>query len=365
MLDMPRPRPKYLHRFRTRHGKFIWYVRKPGGQRIRIHGDFGTPEFNAQCDAALAGQTLSQAKPKTAAGSVKWLWERYRETNAWAHLKPATRRQRENIMVGVLKAIGTEPYTRITRSDMAASRDARSATPSQARNFLDCMRGLFRWALETDLVKVDPTAGVKNPKRPKTKGFEVWTEEEVDRYQARWPLGTKERVWLDTLLYSGLRRGDVVRLGKQHVKEGFFSLPTEKSGEMVLICNPVLPILSATWKAGPTGDLAYICGDRRNPLTKESFGNYFRVACDKAGVFGKSAHGLRKVGATRAAENGATGHQLMALFGWTDPQTAAIYTRAADRKRMAKVAGATLLRTSDEQSMCQPDRKVGTADEIS
>ena len=36
--------------------------------------------------------------------------------------------------------------------------------------------------------------------------------------------------------------------------------------------------------AGPTGDLAFIVGERRQPLTKESFGNFFRAACDAAGV---------------------------------------------------------------------------------
>jgi integrase len=363
MADMPRPRPPYLHRFKTRHGRFIWYMRRPGHNRVRLRAEFGTPEFQAQYDAAISGQPVTQGKTKAASGSVAWLWERYRETDAWGHLGSSTRKQRENIILHVLAKIGPEPCASITKKEITASRDARSGTPAQARNFLDCMRGLFRWALEADHVKIDPTAGVRNPKRPKTKGFEVWTEDEVDRYHARWPLGTKERVWIDTLLYSGLRRGDVVRLGKQHVKDGLFSLPTEKSGEMVLVCNPVLPVLTATWKAGPTADLAFICGERRTPLTKESFGNYFRVACDEAGVFGKSAHGLRKVGATRAAENGATVSQLMALFGWTDPQMAALYTKAADRKRLARDAGKTMQRTPDEHPMCPPNGKVGTARE--
>jgi hypothetical protein len=48
-----------------------------------------------------------------------------------------------------------------------------------------------------------------------------------------------------------------------------------------------------------------------------------------------SAHGLRKAGATIAAENGATEHQLMAIYGWESPKQAALYTRKADRKRLA------------------------------
>ncbi|MCE3248703.1 MAG: integrase family protein, partial [Geminicoccaceae bacterium] len=48
-----------------------------------------------------------------------------------------------------------------------------------------------------------------------------------------------------------------------------------------------------------------------------------------------SAHGLRKAGATIAAENGATEHQLMAIFGWDSPKQAALYTRAANRRKLA------------------------------
>jgi integrase len=56
------------------------------------------------------------------------------------------------------------------------------------------------------------------------------------------------------------------------------------------------------------------------------------------GVLNKSAHGLRKAAATRAADNRATTRELMAIFGWIDIKEAEIYTRAADRKRLARQA---------------------------
>ena len=72
-------------------------------------------------------------------------------------------------------------------------------------------------------------------------------------------------------------------------------------------------------------------------MTKESFGNAFSDACRKAGV-NKSAHGLRKIGATRAANNGATVAQLNAIFGWTGSKMASLYTQNADRRRLAQDA---------------------------
>jgi site-specific recombinase XerD len=79
------------------------------------------------------------------------------------------------------------------------------------------MRGLFRWALKAQLRNTDPTAGVDNPVRKGGEGFTPWTEEQVAAYEARWPIGKRQRVWLAVLLYTGLRRGDAVRLGRQHV----------------------------------------------------------------------------------------------------------------------------------------------------
>src|SRR5262249_6235919 len=155
------------------------------------------------------------------------------------------------------------------------------ATPHQARHFLDTMRGLFRWAAKAGHVKADPTAGVEDPARPDSEGFPPWTDDDVTAYELAWPIGTRQRVWLDVGLYTGLRRGDAVRLGKQHVKRGSATLTTEKTGTQV--CLPILPVLQHTLDVGPCGDLAFIIGARGQPLTKESFGNKFREAAKAAG----------------------------------------------------------------------------------
>lgn len=80
-----------------------------------------------------------------------------------------------------------------------------------------------------------------------------------------------------------------------------------------------------------------IIGENGRPLTKESFGNMFRAACNEAGVK-KSAHGVRKIGAVRAAEAGVTMRELEALFVWTGGTMASLYTKTADRKRLAMQA---------------------------
>jgi integrase len=237
----------------------------------------------------------------------------------------------------MIKTAGDVPIAQVTKAAIIAGRDRRAHTPAQARHFLDAMRGLFKWAAGAGLAKVDPTVGVDSPPRKKGGGFIPWTEEHVAAYEARWPVGTRQRVWLDVLLYTGLRRGDVVRFGRQHVRDGVGQLKTEKSGGMIMVTLPILPVLAETLAAGPCGDLTFITGERGQPLTKESFGNLFREASREAGVPG-SAHGVRKIAATRAANAGATVAQLEAIFGWTGGRMASLYTRSADRARLAKSA---------------------------
>ena len=120
----------------------------------------------------------------------------------------------------MIETAGHEPYARITEATILAGKERRTSTPHQARNFLDAMRGLFRWALKAKFVKVDPTADVSNPPRKRSDGFIPWTEAHMAAYESRWPRGTRQRVWLDLIAYTGLRRGDAVRLGRQHVRNG-------------------------------------------------------------------------------------------------------------------------------------------------
>ena len=348
MVDVPRPRPPHLHRETTRHGKSVWYVRVDKGPRIRLRADFGSPEFDAEYQAAISGAPR-RSRRGPVSGTLAWLVERYRETTAWTDLSLATRRQRENIFLHVLESAGSEPFAKIGQAAIIAGRERRANTPAQSRNFLDAMRGLFRWATKARFVKADPTLGVDNPKRKKGEGFIAWTEENVAAYERRWPLGTRQRVWLDVLLYTGLRRGDAVRVGRQHVRDGVATIKTEKGGFTVEVTLPILPVLATTLQVGPCGDLAFIVGASGEPLTKESFGGAFKEACEAAGVPG-SAHGVRKIAATRAANAGATVAQLEAIFGWQGGTMASLYTRAADRRRLSLGAMHTLgaRRTKDE-----------------
>lgn len=335
---MPRPHLPHLHRERKR-GRNVFYVRRGHGPRYRLLSAYGSDAFKAEYDDALAGRKPQRGH--AVAGTLQWLWDAYRKTDAWLALAPATKRQRENIMLHVIKGAGAEPFGAIKQDHIMAGLDRRVGTPSAARNFLDTMRGLFQWAKSRRHVRSDPTADVKPPKRRRSSGFAPWTREDVTAYQARWPLGTRQRVWLDVLLYTGLRRGDAARIGPRHVENGVLTIATEKSGEMILVTLPVLDVLQASLEAGPTGPETWIVHAGGKPFVKEAFGNAFSEAARAAGIE-KSAHGVRKIAATIAAENGATEAELDAVFGWTGGRMAALYTKTANRAKLGARAAEKL-----------------------
>lgn len=341
MMEMPRPRPPYLMREVTRHGAVAWYVRKGKGPRVRLSGEYGSPEFWTAYRDALEGKAAA-AKPKASPHTLQWALDRYRASSAWAGLAQATRRQRENIFKAVIASAGSERLSDIDRASIIASREKRAATPHAANVYLKAMRSFYAWACgDGALVTDNPTTGVTLLKGENDDiGFHTWTEAEVERFEQTWPVGTRERLAFDLLLYTGLRRGDAVRVGRQHVRDGVICIRAEKTGEDLFL--PILAPLAASISAAPTGDLAFIVGADGKPFVKESFGNWFRDVCRAAKCPG-SAHGLRKAGAVRAAEAGASNRELMALYGWTTGKQADVYTRAADRRHLARSAAERLV----------------------
>lgn len=351
MIDeMPRPRPPHLLSEMTRHGRRVWYVRIGKGPRIRIKSEYGSPAFWSEYRAALESSPVPARSAK--AHTLAWGLNLYRNSSAWSQLSNATRRQSENIYRAVIKTAGDVSLSQITAETIRAGRERRAEAPHAANNFLKAMRRFFKWAADPDggnLVASNPTIGINLLGGKNKDGFHTWTDEEIERFESRWPIGTRERLAFDLLLYTGLSRGDVVKLGRQHVANGVITYRMEKNRGDGVVYPPVLPILANTIAKSKTGDLTFLVTERGTAFVKESFGNWFREACRQAGCPG-SAHGLRKAGATRAAENGATVNQLMALFGWGTEKMALLYTRKADRRRLASTAAPLLLRAQPENT---------------
>lgn len=336
-IGMTKPRPPYLLK-ETARGKTFWYVRKRPAPRVRLRGAYGSPEFMAAYHAAISG-VAATAPRKPGKDTFKWLWELYHASPAWRKLGMATHKQRENIIRPVLAKVGDKPVAMITRKFIVASRDSRADTPSMARHYVETMRGLFKWALDAEHVDADPTRDVAAPKL-KTDGFHTWTAPEMAAFEKRWPIGTRQRLAYDIMLYTGFRRGDAARVGPLHVVDGVISLRTSKTGEAVTV--RILPPLALSIASTKCGAQSFIIHERTGkPMSKEGFGNWFGDACREAKVPG-SAHGLRKALAVKVSEAGATNAEMDALFAWQGGGMAELYSRKASRTRLAESALARL-----------------------
>ncbi|TYL93440.1 site-specific integrase [Bradyrhizobium rifense] len=358
---MPKPRLPFLHRHVSRHGKVTYWVKLSSRQRgrgIRIHGQYRGEEFMTAYHAAVQGTVMPTLLiGKDGKGSVGWLIGLYRHSRDWGELLSAgTRKQRGPILKQIENAARDLPITAITRKKIEEGISAR--TSNQGRHFKNTASALFKWAVEHELYDKNPTDGIKI-NRGDGEGHLAWPIELIEQFEQHWPLGSKERLMFDVFLYIGLRRGDAARLGKQHIRNGVTHLMTEKSGGTMPIYVPVHPALAASINACPSSGLAIIAKDDGTHYSKEGLGNAFREAIVAAGIpvtkkgsdeKGYSAHGLRKASATIAAESGATESELNAMFGWSGYQMAQLYTKKADRKRLAARALAKWTRPSPDDA---------------
>jgi integrase len=287
-------------------------------------------------------------------GTLRWLAVAYFSSVEFKQLAPetqGTRRRRieaclaEPIAPGAETLFADFPLNRLTPKAIRVLRDRKADKVEGANNRMRALRGLFNWAIRAGHMDHNPVRDVGYLSNPST-GHHTWTIEEIRQYEERHPIGTKARLALALLLFTGARRSDVVRLGKQHMRGGWirFTAHKNRNRKPVVIEIPVLPELQKAIDAGPTGDMTFLVTEYGKPFTANGFGNWFKKRCKEAGLPHCSAHGLRKAGATIAAENGATPHQLMSIFGWLTLKQAELYTREAERKRMAGSAMSLLLR---------------------
>jgi len=354
---------RYVSADTDRHGNVRYYFRKRGQQKMRLPGRPGDAEFMAAYHEALSGAATQSKARRTllTPGSLRWLAGQYLASRQFAGLADGTRRwQRSYIddfcsepvaddgaaLVGDLPA-HSMPADAIRK---LRERKARAAGANAANHRLKVLRAIFRYGVEAGLVQYDPAREVRKVEA-RSDGHHTWTPDEVAQFETHHPIGSKARLALALLLYTGARRSDVILLGRQHVTDGWLCWTCQKgrNRKPVRVEIPILPDLQHIIDESPTGDLTFLISGWGRPFTASGFGARFRTWCDAADLPHCTPHGLRKAGACRAAENGATEKQLMAIFGWTAMQHAELDTRAASRRRLASDAAKLLrLRTDQE-----------------
>ncbi len=383
-------RLKHVNTFRDRNGRLWHYYRRPGCKAFRLPGLPGSPEFMTAYNAAIEGvePTPKRGLGLVKAGSFAALGVSYFNSGTFKGKRPETRRSERGIIDHLIAKHGSKLVAELKLAHVQAMVDAKAETPSAARNLLAVMRTLGEHAIALGWRKPgdNPAIGVKRPKI-KGKGFRSWKDEHCAKFEAEHPLGTRARLAYELLSCTGLRRSDIVRVGRQHVRPldqpvfvgsykvtHEFDLGQQKTDQDVggLL---ILPQLQAAIDAMPADNLTFIVANKGKPLTKESFGNWFHNCCIEAGLNpevvdasgrpkGLASHGLRKRMAERLAHLGCGDEWIAAVLGHKDTRQVKVYTRDASKRRMARSALVALLnseqsRTPDLQTS-GPDLQTGT-----
>jgi len=339
-----------------RHGNVRVYFRRKGQPKIRLHAKPGAVEFDREYQSAFRGDLRAPRPAKrdpAAPDTMRWLCQQYYASAAYQALGNSTRKVRRGILDGICdrdvegKRAGTFRYAVLQPHHVARLRDEKAALPESANGRIKALRQLFTWACDPSYgyAHHNPAREVPYLKSRNPDGFKAWTEADVAKYEARHPVGTKARLALDLLLFTGVRRSDVVKLGPQMERDGKLIFAETKGSSRTVKTHelPILAPLRRSIDATPTGHLVYLVTQFGHPHTVKGFGAWFKRRCREAGVDRElSAHGLRKLGAQRCAEEGASEHAIMALFGWASTKQAALYTKKVSRARLESEAAPLL-----------------------
>jgi integrase len=361
---MPKPRYWGVEPNPNRHGRLRWYFRPDRTKlRIRLPDDYGSPAFEIAWRAAVAGQTLPapQILPrqgrKASIGKVGWLIALYLQNRAFTEeLKPATQRPRRAMLEKLGAEKGHVDIEDVDKGVIQASVNARAAKPLMAGAWLYAVKAMFDWATREymadpatgelkPILADNPCLGVRLPRARKPAdpdeetGHPEFSDDDLDAFEAAYPLGTLERRVYEAIFCSGLRVGDAARFSRQHVmKDGSVRLKTEKTGALAEF--DIVDRLRRALAAGPHppgGVPNFLVTQRGKPWDKNYLGSWFGERC-RAIALDRSAHGLRKSAARIAAEAGATEEMLMAQFTWSSPAMAHHYVRAARKKKLTRDA---------------------------
>jgi integrase len=291
----------------------------------------------------------------------------YAHTDWTENLGAVSRTKRRQILEKLRAEFGIAPLAALQREHIQALLNR--LKPNAQKNWTKALRGFLKFCVTAGLIKADPTQGVTKARAERTEGFVAWTEENLELYRARWPLGTRQRLAVELMVNLGLRRSDACRIGPADIRGGylvdFVPQKTARTTGMKLTL-PVRPELAAAIAAMKVvSTKTFMVGEARGRVgqpfkTGESFGAWMRAQCDAAGLPDCTSHGLRKLAAIRLALAGCTVPELCKVFGWSSPAMAQVYVDQADQMRMANQAFSRLDATQARAQVSPtPSKRLG------
>ena len=334
---MPRRLPPFVECWRDRHGKVRVYYRKGKGQRIALPASVGSDEFHEAYQCALVGNAESGRNQRNSAqpGTIAALINSYRGSAAYIGLRDTTKTGYSSRLEALRTKHGHRSVAGLTRERINAGiLQPYADRPGAALSILKMLRVLIRHAIDIGLLKHDPSLRIK---RPKTNEIRSWTETEIETFENRWPIGTKQRLAFALFLYTGQRRSDVHRMTWSDVSKRSIWVMQQKTGAKLSI--PLHRDLLAVLALAEREHVTILNTMYGRPFTVDGFSQWMRDAITAAELpLDCQPHGLRKAAGRRLAEAGCSANEIMSVLGHKTLAEAERYTRQADQARLATAA---------------------------
>ena len=332
---------KYVDHFYDRHGHERAYFRAPGGKRTPLPLPIGSPAFMDAYNAALSGLHVTERKTGRRAPykpkSLAALIVEYRKSARWQAIKDSTKGAYHGPLQWLHDRYGEQSIADLTRADVIRIQGIKAADGNSASNtVLKVLRILVAHSIDLGWRVTDPTLRIK--KMPEGE-HRAWTDDEHAQFEARWPVGTPERLGYALALFTGQRRGDVAGMTWSDVDplKRSVRVVQEKTGTKLAV--PLHRDLWAVLEAYPRDKVALMATSRGGRYTTESFGNLMADAIKAAGLPRTcKLHGLRKSAGVRLAEVGCSTREIMAVLGHNSLSQAEHYTKQAGQAKLARSA---------------------------
>lgn len=353
--------PEFVTQFRDRHDKPRYRFRRKGFTTHYFKGAPGTEEFRQEYQACLDGIVAPPIEPgadRAKPGSFDDLLSRYYRSPDFLDPGERTRvvyrgtleRWRNRIRKG--RRYGDVLVRELQARHVEAMLTELLPHKTAANMLRKRLSALMRFAVRTGMANTNPVAATR-PFKVEGGGFHTWNEDEIAAFEARHPVGTKARLALDLMLWTGQRGGDARVMGPGHIRDKRLFVTQEKTGATVSL--PILAPLASSILAAPSGGLVFLLSEHRKPYSSKGFGNKFRQWCDEAGLPQCSAHGLRKAASRRFAEAGCSNQQIKSWTGHTTDSEVARYTAAASKETLSDAAGEMLMANLRERLATKSD----------
>lgn len=333
MIDVAKIDIPWVHRFKDRHGRWRCYYRRPGYKSVSLPAP-GSDGFLAAYEAAGKRDKEGAGAERTVPGSLSALISTYYLSATFAGLRASTQRNQRQQLDRFREKWGTALVRDFTRTLLDQIFEG-MASRAQASNLRKRLRKIFRFAVKLEWIETNPVKDTEAPAY-KARGFTPWSEEDIAAFMFRWPSGTRQRLALALLLYTGQRRSDVVTMGRQHMRSGRIYLSQIKTATPIAV--RIHPALKAEIDAQPTTNMTFLLTQYGKPFSAAGFTSWFVEAAGAAGLSQRTPHGLRKAAGRRLAEAGCSAKQIMAVLGHKTMAEAERYTADADIEHLSDAA---------------------------